>query len=138
MDTTVENSMNVHVSDHYILKFKKCRDGLHFLNTSTLGNSVFSSNSAVNGYSDLQTVTSNKCYFTRCEVQGATAARNLQQLLWWPSEKSFHKDVVSSYLHNCTITPDDVTRAKTIHNPALLPFKGKMVDTRPKLYEPIP
>ena len=41
MDTTVEHSMNVHLSDHHVLKFKQCRDGLHFLDTSTLGNSVF-------------------------------------------------------------------------------------------------
>ena len=137
-DKTVENSMNVHVSDHHVLKFKQCGDGLHFLDTSTLGNSVFSSNSAVNGYSYLQTVTSNKQYFTCREVQGANAARNLQQLLWWPSDKTYHKAVVSPYLSNCAITPDDITRAKTIHGPALPPLKGKMVDTRPKLNKSIP
>ena len=41
MDTTVEHSMNVHLSDHHVLKFKQCGDGLHFLDTSTLGSSVF-------------------------------------------------------------------------------------------------
>ena len=138
MDTTVENCMNVHVSDHHVLKFKQCSDGLHYLDTSTLGSSVFSSNSAVNGYSYLQTVTSNKRYFTCREVQGATDARNLQQLLWWPSKKTLHKAIVSPYLCNCNTTPDDITRAHTIHGPALPPLKGKMVDTRPKLYEPIP
>ena len=45
---------------------------------------------------------------------------------------------MSPYLRNCAITPDDITRAKKIHSPALPPLKGKMVDTRPKLYEPIP
>ena len=69
MDTTVEHSMNIHVSDHQVLKFKQCGEGLHFLDTSTLGSSVFSSNSSVNGYSYLQTVTSNKQYFTCPEVQ---------------------------------------------------------------------
>ena len=83
-------------------------------------------------------IFSNKRYFTFREVQGATAARNLQQLLWWPSEKTFHKAIVSPYLRNCTTTPDDITRARTIHGPTLPPLKGKMVDTRPKLYEPIP
>ena len=123
---------------HHILKFKQCRDGLHFLDTSVLGSSVFSSNSAVNGYYYLQTVTSNKRYFSCREVQGVNAARNLQQLLGWPSEKTYHKAVVSPYLHNCTITLDDITRAKMIHGPAIPPLKGKMVDTRPKFYEPIP
>ena len=129
MDTTVEHSMNVHLSDNHVLKFKQCGDGLHFLDTSTLGNSVFSSNSTVNGYSYLQTVTSNKQYFTCRKVQGANAAHNLQQLLWWPSEKTYQTAVVSPYLQNCTITPDDITRAKTIHGPALPPIKGKMVDS---------
>ena len=138
MDTTVEHSMNVHVSDHQVLKFKQCGDGLHFLDTSTLGSSVFSSNSAVNGYSYLQTVTSNKEYFTRREVQGANAARNLQQLLWWPSTKTYSKAVISPYLRNCTVTPDDITRATTIHGPALPPIKGKMVNSKPALYAPIP
>ena len=41
MDTTVKNSMNVHLSDHQVLKFKQYGDGLHYLDTSTLGNSVF-------------------------------------------------------------------------------------------------
>ena len=109
MDTTVENSMNVHVSDHHILKFKQCGDGLHFLDTSTLGNSVFPSNSAVNGYSYLQTVTSHKRYFTCREVQGANAACNLQQLLWWPSEKTFHKAVVSPYRTFSTATSHQMT-----------------------------
>ena len=45
--------------------------------------------------------------------------------------------MVSPYLRNCAITPDDITRAKTIHGPALPPLKGKMVDTRPTLYKPI-
>ena len=126
------------VSDHHVQTFKQCGDGLHFLDTSTLGNSVFSSNSAVNGYSYLQTVTSNKQYFTCCEIEGANAARNLQQLLWWPSDKTYHKAVVSPYLRNCTITPDDITRAKTIHGPVLPPIKGNMVDTRPTMYTPIP
>ena len=66
------------------------------------------------------------------------SARSLQQLLWWPSEKTYQAAVVSPYLRNCTITPDNITRAKTIHGPALTPLKGKMVNTRPKLYEPIP
>ena len=95
MDTTVENSMNVHVSDHQVLKFKQCGNGLHYLDTSTPGNNIFTSNPAVNGYSLLQTVTSNKQYFTRREVQGANAACNLQQLLWWPSDKTYNKAVVS-------------------------------------------
>ena len=138
MDTTVERSMNVHLSDHHVIKFKQCGDGLHFLDTSTLGSSVFSSNSTVNGYSCLQTITSNKRYFTHCKVQGADSACSLQQLLWWPSEKTYQAAVVSPCLHNCTITPDDITRANTIHGPALPPLKGKMVNTCPKLYETIP
>ena len=129
MDTTVENCMKVHVSDHHILKFKQCGDGLHYLDTSTLGNSIFSSNSAVNSYLYLQTVTSNKRYFTCREVQGVADAPNLQQLLLWPSKKTLHKVVVSPHLHNCNTTPDDITRARTIHGPALPPLKGKMVDT---------
>ena len=138
MDTTVKSSMNVHVSDHQVLKSKQCGDGLHFLDTSTLGNSVFSSNSAVNGYSYLQTVTSKKEYFICHEFQGANAARNLQQLLWWPSNKTYAKAVVSPYLRNCTVTPDDITRATTIHGPEIPPIKGKMVNTKPRLYTPIP
>ena len=51
MDTMVEHSMNMHVSDHHVLKFKQCGEGLHFLDTATLGSSIFSSNSSVNGYS---------------------------------------------------------------------------------------
>ena len=130
--------MNIHISDHHVLKFKQCGNGLHFLDMPNLGNSVFSSYSSVNGYSYLQTVTSNKEYFTCREVQGANAARNLHQLLWWPSECTFIKAVTVPYLPNCPVTPDNVTRAKTIYGPTLSPLKGKMVDTNPGIYEPVP
>ena len=136
MDTSIDRAMTVHINEHTLLRFQECSDGLYYLDTSTIAPK--DNNVPVISYCNLQTVNSNKKYFSRREVQGADRARSLQQLLWWPSESDFKKLVTTNILHNCRVTPDDIRRARIIYGPALPTLKGKMIHTNPGIFQPIP
>ena len=77
MDTTVELESNVHINDLTIIKFLKCGTGLYYFDTSK------SNKPPVNYYSFLSTVKDKKSYFSRCEIEGADRARNLQGKFGW-------------------------------------------------------
>ena len=106
MDTELEQAINLHYRGK-IMKFEECADGLYYLDTRTLRNY---SNNTITPYLNqppthktlenftkrmktyknmLQTVTSNKEYFTQKEIKNADTARKLQSQLGWPSTKSF-------------------------------------------------
>ena len=100
MDMFQECCMLVHLYNGSTLKFHKCGDGLYYLDTSC----VISTNSSVSAYCFLQTVNSNKTFFTWHEIEGANNARLLQQHLWWPTDKTFKQIITTNQLQNCLCT----------------------------------
>ena len=127
MDTGEEHAMIVHFVPDKQMKFKLCREGLYYFDTSTINK-----NNNLNAYSFLSTVTSNKEYFHRTEIEGADNARELQQSIGWPSTQKLKKIVRRNQLRNCPVTVGDIDRADAIYGPAVPLLKGNTVRKRPE------
>ena len=115
MESEVEKAMLVHVSKDKAYKFRECGQGLYFLDVhhpDTVNLKITKSN--VNEYSFLNTVATNKEYFTRTEIKGADCARELQQTLGWPSDQALISSVQNNLIMNCPITEDDIRWAKVV------------------------
>ena len=129
MDTSAEPALLLHRMDGSIMKFVEHSCGLY----------VFApkDSSDVNAYSLLQTVASQKKFFTDREVAAANDARALYRRLGRPSEAEFGKILRNNLIRNCPITPDDAKRARFIYGPDIAALKGmtKRGDPAPHVRE---
>ena len=73
MDSGIENAITVHIPGAESLKFKRCANGLYFLDIATI-----KLNTPVVNYTFVSTVAGNQAYFTRQEIEGADKAHLLQ------------------------------------------------------------
>ena len=121
MDSAVSPSFHVHKLDGTILTFSEFSSGLYFHDTAKTP----LTNSTINAYTLLNTVSRNKSLFTRREIEGADKARTLYQQLGRPSERFFQKILSQRLINNCPITADDAKRALAIYGPDLATLKGK-------------
>ena len=132
MDTDKERAILLHYNDS-VVRFEECGDGLYYVNASELLNHY--NKHTVTNYSEpfsfTQTVSSNKSFFTKSDIEGADRARYLQSVLGWPSDTTFQTIIQNNQLLNCKTTTDDITRAKTIYGPAIPLLKGKMIRQTP-------
>ena len=135
MDSEIEHAIILYHNDK-VLKFKECRDGLYYLDTS-LEKSNYS-NSIITTYSNtlqkpslVQTVNSNKEFFTKSEIDKADKARLLQSQIGWPSTQAFTKYINNNLITNSGITGDDINRAHVIYGPPIPILKGKMKRIKP-------
>ena len=78
----------------------------------------------------LQTVSNNRKFLAKKEIEGANDARREQEIVGWPSTTTYKKYVNNNLLLNSTTTIDDVNRAIAIHGETEPLFEGKM--TRPQ------
>lgn len=124
MDSTVERAIFVHYNEQ-VLKFQECHDGLYFYDTE--GATIKNNKEEVTNYSLLSTVSNNKKFFSSDEIKRAELARNIQQLIGWPSLSTFKRIVSSNLLRNCPITIDDINRAEIIFGTPSPLLKGKMI-----------
>jgi len=81
----------------------------------------------VNEYAFFSTVSNDKEYFTRVEIEGADKAHDLQHILDRPSDQALITDLQGNQILNCHITADDMCRAVAIYGPAVPILAGKMV-----------
>ena len=93
---------------------------------------ITSINKPVIDYSFITAVDNNKEYFTRAEIEGVDEARDLQQLLVWPSDQQLTKILQDNLIINCHLTSDDVKRATAIYGPVISILKGKMIRAHAK------
>ena len=91
----------------------------------------------------VQSVRANFEGFTRREVQGAIAARDLQANLAHVSNTKLEQLVrnkenvsQSNILRDCPVTAADIANAKVIFGPSLPQLKGKSVREKPQRAEP--
>ena len=129
MDTSTSPSIPVHLNEDTQLIFTQCGSGLYYYDTTE---DKFKPK--VSNYSFLSTVSSNKEYFTRREIEQADAARLLQAQIGWPSTDQFKHIVNNNLLINCEITADDISRAEAIYGPSVPLLQGKMARRRPQHY----
>ena len=126
MDTDIDRAIQLHYRNE-TLSFRECIDGLYYWDSSS------KTKLPVTNYSTsfAQTVTNNKTYYSRREIQGADRARALQATLGWPSTSTFLRIINNNLIHNSTITADDIKRAEHIYGAAVPLLQGKMVRTTP-------
>jgi hypothetical protein len=135
MDSEVEHAILLYYNDN-VLKFRECRDGLYYFDTSFEQNNYYKP--TITAYSDrvkpslVQTVNSNKEFFTKSEIAKADAAPLLQSQIGWPSTQAFTKYVNNNLIINSGITGDDINRAQLIYGPPIPILKGKMKRIKPE------
>jgi hypothetical protein len=110
MDSEVEHAILLHYKER-VYKFRECRDGLYFLDT----NANNYSNQTITAYSDptkqasfVQTVNSNKEFYTKSEIARANKAQLLQSQVGWPSTQAFIKYINNNLITNSGITSDGI------------------------------
>ena len=130
MDTIQERAIFVELGDE-VWKFAECRDGLYYFDTAPNNTKKDKSKDAITHYSNLATVNANKKYFTSNEIQGANNAREMQQIIGWPSTTTFKKIVKKNLTCNSKVTIDDINRAELIYGPATPLLQGKMTRVHP-------
>ena len=76
MYTSIEKYMNMILSDGTVFKFKEYRSGLYYYYmVSTDEQNSAKTNAAITPYYLLSTVTYNKEFYTRADIEGADTAR---------------------------------------------------------------
>ena len=136
MDSTIENVLLVHTSSDMAMKFLCCGDGLYYFDTANpLAHMVPRKvNDDVTAYCFLNTVASNKEYFTRHEIKAADNVRILQARLGWPSEITLKRILDSNLLLDCPYTSHHVDIATAVYGPLVPILKGKKLTNLPTTY----
>jgi Reverse transcriptase (RNA-dependent DNA polymerase) len=123
----------VQKQDGSMRNFKRSTGGLFFLDTKRKDNG---STLLMN------TVEGNKSQFTNREIQSATLARRIQNIIGRPSTSTLIKIVKNNLLKNCPITEQDIYNANTIFGTNIGSLKGKTVRNAsipvPGVYDNVP
>ena len=126
VDTAIENTINVHISQDKVLRFEEVESGLYLLRSDKY------IKNKVSAYSFLTLVRANKENFTAKQVKQADAAREFRKQLSYPGYKKYFRLLETNYFRNCPITVDDAKRALHIYGPDGESLKGKMTRRRPQ------
>ncbi len=132
MDTSVKDSIMVHLPNGSIIPFKQYNDGLFVFDTRN-DNIIQQDNtkSTVTNYSFVSTVQQNKSFFTRAQIEKADRARKLQQYIGWPSVVNFKKYISNNLIKNTDVTIEDINRGEFIYGPPVPQLQGKMTKRHP-------
>ena len=112
MDTSKNHFMLSHIDEDNVIRLKEFNGRLYYFNTMVTINYI---NKNVKAWSFLSTISDNKKYFTRQEVEGGDWAHNLQQGIGLPPEYLLKEIVRRNKLINCPITINKINRYNTIY-----------------------
>ena len=131
MDTRISKGIQVHKPNGEILVFKSCADGLFYYDTANPQDHSIKAKPSVTDYSLLQTVNTNKSFFTKKEIEGAMNTRREQEILSWPPTQTYKSYVSDNLISNSKVTIDDVNRANVIWGEPEPLISGNMVRPTP-------
>ena len=126
MDTNKETSMNVHLENNKIMKFKEVSSGLYLYKDKW---KVINKN-LIHKQSYLSTVLENKVKFSKKQVIMADEARDLYIKLGMPGYDIFIKTITNNDIRNSKVTVDYAKRVVYMYGREIASLKGK--DTRRK------
>ena len=126
MDSAADNALLVHCPSG-TLRFRQADSGLYIYHP--LGEASDNTSTSVSAYSLIQTVAKNKTLFTRKQLEAADRARELARLLNRPSDSLLEHILNHGHLLNCSITADDVKRARQIYGPDISFLKGHQTNS---------
>jgi hypothetical protein len=114
MDTALEPCMIVYQKDGTLMKFRQYTGGLYYYDAApdSLNRNQTRTNS--DAYIFLNTVASNKQYFTTRKIAAANQAGSLYQKLSRPSESNFCALLNENQILNFSVTSDDAKRSLLI------------------------
>ena len=122
METAKEDAIAVTTKEGKVIRFKPYSNGLFYFDTKNHNNK---SKESVSHYTIIQTVDSNKQFFTSNEIEGAGVSRKYQDILYFPGTST-----LKTYFNNSAITVDDVNRAEILYGPSIPNVQGQMTRHR--------
>jgi hypothetical protein len=78
----------------------------------------------------VQTIRQNYEGYTKCEVEAARRAREVQAMVGQPPDREFRKMVSSNRIPNCPITVEAVEHSNKLFGPDLAEVRGRTVRER--------
>jgi len=117
-DSEVDTSFTVHQRAEGLvdLHFKMHESGLHILVRDDLSAQAF-----------IQTVEQNMSVYTPREIAGANKARELYELLLYPSVRDFNYIIQTGGIKDCLVTLEDAKRSFKIFGPHVMKGKSNAV-----------
>ena len=76
---------------------------------------IAKTNATIIPYYLLSTVTNNKEFYTRADIEGSDRSKRYQGLLGWPGNSAFKTYFNNNLLLNCNITVYYINRAEHIY-----------------------
>jgi hypothetical protein len=122
LDTENEQAFFVHKPDGSTRKFKRMTCNLYACNIAAFENQ---------GVVLTVTAEGKKAEYSNKDVKRADAARQLQEILGYPSLKAYLKMIDNNLIKNCTVTRRDVMMAEDIYGVHPNIVKGKSVRRQP-------
>ena len=105
----IDDSFKITLPKKFVLYFKSCASGLYYLDSTSININLSLTNT--NDISFLSTVSANKQFWTKKEIQGANNARKLQELLSWPSTSTLKSHISNNLISDTNITLDNINQA---------------------------
>jgi len=100
MDSLVEKTILVHVNNDMVYKFKEYEQVYIWILNTWINYQNPIPQKIVNEYAFFSTVSNDKEYFTRVEIEGADKAHDLQQILGRPSDQALITDLQGNQILN--------------------------------------
>ena len=127
-DNFVADRFHITLPNKFVLSFSPCENGLYYLDSINLNISQVIQKQNV---SLLTTVSDNKQYFTKKEIQDANIAQQMQEDLCWPGTNTLKHYIKHNLIANTTTAIDDINRATLIYGPLKPLYDGKMTRLHP-------
>ena len=120
MDSAIDDAIQVYTPDgKRMLRFAQSKNGLYYHDTEN--RQVVMMNSQLE----------NSEFYTKRQVQRAKQARNLYQMIGYPSINDYKNAIKYKYLDDCPVTIQDIEIAEDIFGPDIYALKGKTVRKSP-------
>ena len=120
IDTDIKDAIHVHTPNGQVNKFIQSKNGLYFHDTENRKNISF-----------MNSQLENSIKYTRCQIEHAKLARNVYQMLAYPSMADYKNAIKFNYIKDCPITIEDIKIAEDIFGPDIYALKGKTVCKAP-------
>ena len=119
MDTAIEDAIRVHTNDGRVIKFKRSNNGLYFHDTANRQMAFMNSQ-----YENAQ-------LYTQRQIRRAKAARDLYQMIGYPSLNDYKNAIKYNMIKNCPVTIDNINVAEDIFGKDIYALKGKTIQRAP-------
>ena len=120
IDTDIEDAIFVYTPNGRVNKFIRSKNGLYYHDTTNRKDISF-----------MNSQLENSQIYTRRQIQRAREARNLYQMLAYPSINDFKNAIKYNYIKDCPTTIEDIVIAEDIFGKDIYALKGKTVRKTP-------